>query len=121
MIATMTALILGLVLAASQAEATCAWVLWEHSLTVLASSKLGRLDGWKSQEASESKSSCEDALGKTIRTAQKIMKQGMPSVVLTPKGYMMMLTQADGTQSMTTFEYLCLPDTVDPREKGATR
>jgi hypothetical protein len=123
MIATMTALILALVLVASQADAACAWVLWEHRATTVVSPKLDHKDSWLVSEASDSKPNCEDALGKRIKILHEQIKKMGLLVAPGPKGYMMVLKRADGTpESTSLIDYQCLPDTIDPRgPKGGGR
>lgn len=104
-----------LLTSAATAYAECAWVLWEHTVTSVASPKLDPGDKWEPHGASESKSNCEGALGKTVKILQEGMKKTLADaggeVGVTANGYVVIL----GQSVVMKVDFRCLPDTVDPR------
>jgi len=112
--ATTLALVALFTLAAPmQAWAECAWVLWQDGTRVRGSAVLDQnwalLSGWPSH------STCEKARTQQLTSLEKrfskVQKFSPDSVTA---------TWDDG--SVTTFQPVCFPDTIDPRgPKGGGR
>lgn len=111
--ATMTTaicvLVLTLVLTAPRlVEATCAWVLWTH--TMLASTQQVL---WSPMGAEDTKEGCQRQL---VLTAEGLKRSGWGGTVTSDSA---VLGTKDGSQSQIL---QCLPDTIDPRGvKGGGR
>jgi hypothetical protein len=112
MVATITAVLLALVLAASHAEAACAWVLWEVPATIDPKKPIALADArfssarWTPSRAFDTASACDAALNEANREEWRAMGERNKS----------------GAALWDTYVYRCLPDTIDPRgAKGGGR
>jgi len=99
--------------ATATAYAECAWVVWEKN-------ELYRPDDvsttWKIQVARQDQPQCEDVLRRLWEAELKHLQSSSDSPgvkeVKSAPGYISVTFKSD---LWATHEFLCLPDTVDPR------
>ena len=112
-----------LLTSAATASAECAWVLWEQTTTWKASPKNVEETQWAPVTAASAQPSCESSKANRVReTARKISSARRPKDTIMPiddDSVMWSWEEADGTKGAQFFRFLCLPDTVDPREPKA--
>lgn len=105
---------------ASSASAACAWVLWYESSGWTTST--APYQTWNLVGASATVASCESELAAKIKALTRSMKRE-PAEGRTDtfevKGNTISSTfaWANGPSGGESLRYVCLPDTVDPREK----
>ena len=105
------------------ASAPCAWVVWEKAGMV--STIKGKLDErpgvWEVRQALDSKGQCTAAIKEYVEShkqrpiaanAKRELHSGEKKGAVIVR-----LEDSDGYPTQITWEYLCLPDTVDPRTK----
>jgi len=115
MIATMMALILALILAASHTEAECAWVLWFQDSVKRAGTGLlpPERQEWEIIDTYKSKEQCQAAVASLREEWRRIAQ------VINVGDYAHIVF---GNDLSIHREIRCLPDTVDPRgPKGGGR
>jgi hypothetical protein len=100
----MALLLASLLAIPSAAEATCAWVLWNHNVLV-ASDK--SIVSWALQRAYDAVTACEKG---AEALAAEVAQETRATLRRTARGPMV-VTPAQGETS----SYVCLPDTIDPR------
>ena len=86
-----------------------AWVMWEE--TVVFSNNMHIPNKWDVEGAFETREQCQENLKKTVEEhhLKKFGKQVDSDSILIFAG--------DGKTPMLKYQYFCLPDTVDPRDK----
>ena len=117
-----TVMVLILLVFAEWASAECAWVLWEEQIRLRFPGKesdppMSGSTSWKLIQAT-AEAECRRAL------AAEVSARSRPSqnreIEVGENGFHETLFHVDDGQrrlvSMTTFRYLCIPDTIDPRE-----
>src|SRR5947209_930935 len=111
---------------ASVAAAECAWVFWKESelFDIPAAGHPKRKIEWKLHDAYKTQEQCEK--GKYAVWSHEVeywtkTQQSSPHLEKVDKvaGAFLSLSfkGKDGSSSSHTSRYLCLPDTIDPREK----
>jgi hypothetical protein len=104
-------LALSLLASAATAHAECAWVFWlEVSGPLIHESSSRPLSGWGTREA------CEQAL--TQKLASDSVKDTSMDVTVDPQaGRPRLWVRRKGhPEPLAVYVYVCLPETVDPRE-----
>ena len=110
----------------SAAAAECAWVFWEETQesVVDPTTPPTFLAEWKRHNAYNALEECELAKARVwTYTAKRWKKEKETSPALqeigeVPGEYLsLVFRQKSGHQATYTHRYLCLPDTIDPREK----
>ena len=110
---------------AASASAECAWVLWDQKDSTHLSVSYFATD-WKIYDTYETKASCNQELQGMIDFKRRVFPKGPQemlngaieeySVHLIGNGYSRTVTSREGkTISIETHQFMCLPDTVDPR------
>jgi hypothetical protein len=99
---------IAIALAASQASAECAWVLWSITGDTSSGTETHNI-----HSASASRQECDGE----VRDASAVLKRNGWSVV----GGFPGSHEAIGTKGTKTWRYQCLPDTIDPRGPAAPK
>jgi hypothetical protein len=98
---------------ATAASAECAWVLWLNHTGVVAGEELAL---WIPLNASTNNPDCQQVLAATLQANRRAAN---PSDAVTQRGSNMIdIVSAAGPHTLL---YVCLPDTVDPREPKGTK
>jgi hypothetical protein len=101
------------VLAATSASAECAWVLWLNHTGVVAAEEFAL---WIPLNASTNSPDCQQVLAATLQANRRAAN---PADAITQRGSNMIdIVSAAGPHTLL---YVCLPDTVDPRESKGTK
>ena len=113
----------------TQSQAGCAWILWHKSqIVVLIDSKKSTTDGWQVNQSLDNKKECVAALTYIVNAEVAERKKPRPDGPRTITNASFGLSDTSGKIVHTVFsddgspaalidEYLCVPDTVDPRSK----
>ena len=96
----------------SAAAAECAWVLWRHSLIAVGIAKSVM---WSIEEAYMNRDTCEGGKQKPWDRQMKILREIEATVLEQQPPNKVVTKNRGGGESHIRF--LCLPDTIDPREK----
>jgi hypothetical protein len=107
---------LSLLTSAATAYAECAWVFWQEAMgPPTHESSTWPVSSW------ETKSACEQALTKKLSsdTESRRKDKDTDTMVDHAAGKPRLWIQKKGRPDLiTTYTYVCLPDTVDPRVEG---
>ena len=108
---------------AATAGAECAWVLWSKTGTASFESILdgtARFDHVAVVSASDTQLECEKQLGWRLGIWKLNIKSGQVKAMVHDTSSTVL--QHEGDKLTRSINYVCLPDTVDPRgPKGAKR
>ncbi len=96
----------------SAAAAECAWVLWKHGVSVVREVEESL---WMIEEAHTNRDACEGAKQRLWDSDMKRIRKGEWTVLeQQPPNKVTIRHRGNGDLRIT---FLCLPDTIDPREK----
>src|SRR5262249_5550841 len=103
-------LVFSLLTSAVTADAECAWVLGQE-MRILSHSNQSFLKEYEVYRASASPQECQRALEQTLQARTANLQPG-PKGEMNVEGPSVIIRSQDG---FTSYGYICLPDTVDPR------
>ena len=105
---------------ATSASAECAWVLWQQYRTAFMPD-MRETDSWEVPIARPTRAECEDVLRRTWEVVLRHNQPGpdKPGIkeAKSAPGMIVVTFHRQGVEfaGSTTYRFVCLPDTVDPR------